>query len=293
MQLSTYLAVAISVGSSNALYQGFNAQVRNSDGSCKKQADWEADFNTTLSLPGNFNSLRLFSSLECDAINLIAPAAIVTGGKVLAGISIQHPELFAVEKQQLLEAVKHHGSEWLAAVSVGYDDLKNSEILSDSLAKKIDDVRGMLYNVTESKTTVPVGHIDSWTAWVDINNAPAINACDFIGTKLNPSLHNNDSISIQDSINVYNDNLNQVREAVASAGSNSSIWITEGGWPSISNPVTEIVPTIEIAQTIWKNITCPLFETNNIFWRSLQHQQESSSLGVLNADGKPLYDLTC
>ncbi|SZF00783.1 unnamed protein product [Blumeria hordei] len=292
MQLSTYLAVAVSVGSSNALYQGFNAQVRNTDGSCKKQSDWERDFNTTLGLPGNFNSLRLFSALDCDAINLIAPAAIATGGKVLAGISIQHAELFAVEKQQLLEAVKHHGSEWLAAVSVGYDDLQNSEILADSLAQKIEDVRGMLQSVAESKTPVPVGHIDSWTAWVDKINAPVINACDFIGTKLNPSLHHNDAISIQDSTKVYNDSLDQVKEAVAATGSNSSIWITEGGWPSIANPVTEVVPTIEIAQAIWKNISCPLFATKNVFWRSLQHQ-ESSSLGVLDADGKPLYDLTC
>ncbi|CAD6506412.1 BgTH12-07338 [Blumeria graminis f. sp. triticale] len=293
MLLSTYVGIAISIGSSNALIQGFNAQVRNTDGSCKTQSDWEADFNTTLSLPGNFDSLRLFSSLECNAINVIAPAAIATGGKVLAGISVQHPELFAVEKQQLLEAVTNHGSEWLAAVSVGYDELGSDEYMSNSLAEKIYDVRGMLSTVVKNKTNVLVGHIDTWTAWINEKNSPVIKACDFIGTKLNLSLQNNDIISIKDSVKAYYDSLDQVRETVAATGSNSSIWITEGGLPAISNPVFEVVPTIEIAQAIWKNIACPLFEIYNVFWRSLQHKQESSSLGIVDAEGKLLYDLTC
>ncbi|CAD6506405.1 BgTH12-07331 [Blumeria graminis f. sp. triticale] len=293
MLLSTYVGIAISIGSSNALIQGFNAQVRNTDGSCKTQSDWEADFNTTLSLPGNFDSLRLFSLLECDAISVIAPAAIATGGKVLAGVTVQYPQSFAAEKQQLLEAVTNHGSEWLAAVSVGYDDLSRNELMSHALAEKIYDVRGMLSTVVEDKKNVLVGHIDTWTAWIDGKNSPVIKACDFIGTKLNLSLQNNDIISIQDSIKAYNDSLDQVRESVAATGSNSSIWITEGGWPAISYPIYEVVPTIEISQAIWKNIACPLFEINNVFWRSLQHQQESPAYGVLNAQGKPLYDLTC
>ncbi|CCU82693.1 unnamed protein product [Blumeria hordei] len=293
MHLSTYVGIAISVGLSNALSQGFNVQVRNTDGSCKTQADWEADFNTVLSLPGNFNTLRLFSLLECDAISIIAPAAIATGGKVLAGVTVQYPESFTAEKQQLLAAVKNHGSKWLTAVSVGYDDLSRNELMSHAMAEKIYDVRGMLSTVVKSKKNVLVGHIDSWTAWVDEKNSPVIKACDFIGTKLNLSLQNNDVISIQDSIKAYNDSHDQVRRSVAATGSNSPIWITEGGWPSISHPVYEVVPTIEIAQAIWKNIACPLFGTNNVFWRSLQHQQESPAFGILDAQGKPLYDLTC
>ncbi|CCU82697.1 CELP0032 Effector like protein [Blumeria hordei DH14] len=293
MHLSTYVGIAISVGLANALSQGFNAQVRNTDGSCKTQADWEEDFNKIRSLPGNFNSLRLFSLLECDAISIIAPAAIATGGKVLAGVTVQYPESFAAEKQQLLAAVKNHGSKWLAAVSVGYDDLSRNELMSHALAEKINEVRGMLSTVVKGRTNVLVGHIDSWTAWIDKKNSAVIKACDFIGTKLNLSLQNNDKISIKYSVKNYFDSLDQVREAVAATGSNPSIWITEGGWPSISHPVYEVVPTIEIAQAIWKNIACPLFTINNVFWRSLQHQQESPAFGVLDAKGKPLYDLTC
>lgn len=231
--------------------------------------------------------------MECDSVNVIAPAAIATGGKVLATVAIQLPEIFAAEKQQLLRAVTNNGFEWLAAVSVGYNDLKDNQFLSNSLAQKIYDVRGMLSTVPKYTPNVMVGHIDSWTAWIDDRMAPVMVASNFIGTNSNISNQNNDIIPIQDNVKEYNTILQQVKQSVAATGSKASIWIMEGGWPSISNPAYEVIPTIDVARSQWKNIACPLFVSDNVFWKSLLHQQESPTLGVLGADGKPLYDLTC
>lgn len=65
-------------------------------------------------------------------------------------------------------------------MSVGSEDLYRKDTDPQTLANKIYDVRGMLGTVGAGK--VQVGHVDTWTAWVDPANKAVIKACDFVGT---------------------------------------------------------------------------------------------------------------
>jgi glucan endo-1,3-beta-D-glucosidase len=65
MRSSTLLALAGSLSSSAAVYQGFNYGSTKSDGSFQYQADYEALFSTAKSLVGTsgFTSARLYTTV--------------------------------------------------------------------------------------------------------------------------------------------------------------------------------------------------------------------------------------
>ncbi|CCU75234.1 Beta 1,3 glucanase/similar to BEC6 and BEC6-2 [Blumeria hordei DH14] len=293
MRLTTCLVVAISTGSTNAYWKGFNAQANKVDGSCKTQADWTSDFNILKSFPGNFNSIRLYASSDCNTLANAVPAAIATGIKVLAGVWTQNENHFEAEKQELLTAVQKYGFDWIAAVSVGSEDLYRAETTPNRLAEQIYDVRGMLSTVPGYSSNIQVGHVDTWTAWVNNVNIPVIKACDFIGTDGYPYFQTNDTNSVQNGNKLFQESLDAVRNSVAAVGSGAWVWVTESGWPTTGNTLNQAVPSIENAQLYWKTVACPLFSSAHTFWYSLQDVGASPSFGVLDANGKPQYDLSC
>ena len=67
MRSSNLFALAASVSTSLAVYQGFNYGPTNSDGSFKYQADYENEFKTAKSLVGTsgFSSARLYTMIVC------------------------------------------------------------------------------------------------------------------------------------------------------------------------------------------------------------------------------------
>ena len=181
MQLLKFLPLVALASPISAYWKGFNLGATiPSTGACKTQADWEKDFNVMKSLPGGFASARVFASSDCNTLANAVPAAIKTGVKILVGVWTQDEGHFDREKQALLAATKNYGKNWIAAVSVGSEDLYRKETSPNRLAQQIYDVRGMLTTVADP--TVEVGHVDTWTAWVDKNNEAVIKACDFVGT---------------------------------------------------------------------------------------------------------------
>lgn len=72
MHTSHLLALALSVATSNAVYQGFNYGSTQSDGSYKEQSDFQDDFKTAKSLVGTsgFTSARLYTMLV-SLLNII------------------------------------------------------------------------------------------------------------------------------------------------------------------------------------------------------------------------------
>jgi len=67
MRSSNLLALAASISTSLAVYQGFNYGSTNPDGSFKFQADYENEFKTAKSLVGTsgFSSARLYTVIVC------------------------------------------------------------------------------------------------------------------------------------------------------------------------------------------------------------------------------------
>jgi exo-beta-1,3-glucanase (GH17 family) len=78
--------------------------------------------------------------------------------------------------------VETHGFDCRVAVSVGSEDLYQGDTTTSTLAQQIYDVRGMLSTVSGYNTSMQVGHVDTWTVWVDSANWAVIEACDFVGT---------------------------------------------------------------------------------------------------------------
>ncbi|SZF05737.1 unnamed protein product [Blumeria hordei] len=292
MHLPAYIITALFFGSTHARLNGFNAQVRTAKGSCKTKADWVADFNTIKSFPGDFNSIRLFSAQDCDALGSIAPAAIATGGKVFAGVSAQNPKIFEAEKDRLIEAVTNYGFGWLAAVSVGSGELDIDAQTADELVEKIKHVRHILSTVPGYTENVLVGHVDSWIAWNQNSNTPVIQACDFIGTNTYPRIQADNSASISGGVQSFYNSFNDMLRRVSETGSRASVWVTEGEWPSAPSPENQRERDVAVAKKNWKIIACEVFRRYSAFWNYLQHQDNPTS-GVLDSKGMPLYDLSC
>ena len=78
----------------------------------------------------------------------------------------------------LQAAIHKHGHKWITAISVGSEDLYRGNTDPNTLAGQIHDVRGM---VRAMGVHAPVGHVDTWTAWVNHANDATTRACDFIG----------------------------------------------------------------------------------------------------------------
>jgi glucan endo-1,3-beta-D-glucosidase len=294
MKTTSYaLALAASIASANAYWSGFNVQSTLADGSCKTQADWEKDFNTMKALPGARTSMRVYASSDCNTLVNAVPAALATGGQILVGVWTEDSAHFEAEKQALLSAVQTYGFDWIVAVSVGSEDLYRGDTTASTLAQQIYDVRGMLSTVSGYSTSIQVGHVDTWTAWVDGANTAVIQACDFVGTDGYPYFQNTEANGIDVSYNLFWESVQAVRDVVNSAHSGIWVWVTESGWPTSGPTENQAVASVANAQQYWSTVACSAFNSGHTFWYSLQDFNASPSFGVVDANYNALYDLNC
>lgn len=294
MKTAAYaLALAASITGTNAYWKGFNVQATMANGACKTQADWEKDFNTMKALPGGFSSMRVYASSDCDTLANAVPAAIATGGQILAGVWTEDNAHFEREKAALLAAVQQHGFGWMVAVTVGSEDLYRGDTNANTLAQQIYDVRGMLSTVPGYSTSVQVGHVDTWTAWVKSENNAVITACDFVGTDGYPYFQNTQSNPIDQGYNLFWDSVQNVRNVVNAVKPGAWVWVTETGWPTTGPTENQAVPSVANAQLYWNTVACSAFNNGHTFWYSLQDFSASPSFGVVDANYNPIYNLAC
>ncbi|KAL3424698.1 glucan 1,3-beta-glucosidase [Phlyctema vagabunda] len=295
MKTASYaLALAATLSGADAYWKGFNiAATRAADGACKTQADWEKDFTTMAALPGGFTSARLYASSDCNTLQNAVPAAKNTGTTLLVGVWTEDAAHYDAEKQALLSAVQTHGFDWIVSVSVGSEDLYRGDTDANTLAQQIYDVRGMLSTVPGYTTNVNVGHVDTWTAWVDPANVAVIKACDFVGTDAYPYFQNTEANGIDVAGDLFFDSLQRVRDTVQNAGSGAWVWITETGWPVTGATENQAVANVANAKQFWDVVGCAAFQQAHTFMYVLQDYNVSPSFGVLDANFNSIYDLTC
>ena len=288
-------------------WKGFNLAGTLPTTGCKTQDDWTHDFTVLQSLPGYFTSARLYAASDCNTLALAVPAAIATNTTLMVGVWTEDNAHFEAEKQALLEVTQAHGADWLIAVAVGSEDLYRGDTDAATLAKQIGDVKGMMCGLGTCDT--PVGHVDTWTAWVNASYNDVIRACDFIGTDGYPYFQ---ASTIQDGYDVFWESVEDTRNMVNAVKPGTWVWITETGWPvSAKMVLNEIrflikyviqvtgpdfgasVPSLPNAQSYWKSVACQAFEEAHTFWYTLQDYTSSPSFGVVDPEFKPLYDLSC
>jgi len=200
MQLTTLLASAAALATAQASYIGFNYGSTFTDGSAKQQSDFEAEFNRAKSLQGTngeFTSARLYTMIQgatADTPISAIPAAINTQTTLLLGLWASAGQAdFTNEVTALTSAINQYGTAFtslIAGISVGSEDLYRvspTGIENDSgaganpadLVNYINQVRSAISGTSASGASI--GHVDTWTAWVNGTNDAVISAVDWLG----------------------------------------------------------------------------------------------------------------
>ncbi|KAL8818652.1 MAG: hypothetical protein Q9223_002766 [Gallowayella weberi] len=273
---------------SAAFWKGFNLGANLPSGACKTTQDWARDFSTLQSLPGYFSSARLFASSDCDTLASAVPAAVSSGTTLLVGVWTENNAHYEAEKAALVKAIQQHGTDWIIAVSVGSEDLYRGDTDAATLARQIKEVKTLLCNL--GSCDIEVGHVDTWTAWIDPKNEDVIRACDFVGHDGYPYW---EGASVQQGLDAFRQNLAKTRSAVDRVKPGVWVWLAETGWPVTGNQVGLATTSSQNAEAYWKSVACEAFQGLHTFWYSLQDYTSSPSFGVVGQDFKPLYSLSC
>ncbi|KAI5919911.1 glycoside hydrolase superfamily [Camillea tinctor] len=296
----------------SASLMGFNYGSTFTTGAAKVQSDFEAEFTTAANLKGTsgFTSARLYTTVQAgtasDPISAI-PAAIKTNTTLLLGLWASGGDTsFANEILALKAAIQQYGDAFTSIVdgiSVGSEDLyRNSPegieagsyvgTNPDTLARYIKDTKDAITGT--GLEGAPIGHVDTWTAWVNGSNQAVVDACDWVGMDAYPYFQNTMANDITESKSLFEEALQKTQ----SASGGKAVWITETGHPVSGDTVGQSVASPENAETYWKTVGCPMFGQMNVWWYTLQDaapDTPSPSFGIVGStlSTTPLFDLSC
>ena len=278
------LALAGAVAFASAqVYRGFNYGSVRADGSAITQADYEREFSTAQKLvdTSGFASARIYTMIQAGTTNSptqAIPAAINTKTSLLLGLFLSSDQaVFNNELAALSAAISMYGQDFIdlvAGISVGSEDLyrispigiKNNAgagVEPTQVAEYIGRVRSLIATTTAGKV---VGHVDTWTAWVNLSNNAVIDASDFIGMDAYPYFQNTMSNAINSGKSLFFEAYN----ATVAVSKGKPVWITETGWP-VSGPTENLaVANIANAEAYWKQVACAVLGNINTWWYTLQ-----------------------
>lgn len=288
MRLLPLLTIASCV-SAQRVYQGFNTGAFFTSSKPKTQSDFEAEFNTAQSLhysPGVFSSARLYTCIQAGTTNTpieAFQAAINTNTSLLLGIWCSGTTSIDNEIAALKSALDKFGTklkDLVVGLSVGSEDLYR---LSESgIANKAGVGAGPSTIVPFIKSArsglagtilsgIPIGHVDSWSAWSNSSNSAVIDEVDFLGTDVYPYYEKDVDNRIENAEQIF-EKLHNKTTAVAGG---KPVWITETGWP-VSGPVSgNATASVDNARTYWDIIACKYLGRSNVWWYTLRDADPS------------------
>lgn len=163
----------------------------------------------------------------------------------------------------------------VVGISVGSEDLYRNSVDGvkanagigtnpDEIVSYINEVRSTIAGTKLSGA--PIGHVDTWTAWVNGSNSAVIDACDWLGFDGYPYFQNTMANSISDAKALFDESVAKT-QAVAKG---KEVWITETGWPVSGKTENLAVANLANAKTYWDEVGCPLFGKTNTWWYILQ-----------------------
>ncbi|KAL9108836.1 MAG: hypothetical protein Q9227_006493 [Pyrenula ochraceoflavens] len=313
MYFSSFLSLAaLASPCLSQAIKGFNTGSTFTDGSAKTQQDFENEFRRAQSLPGasGFSSFRLFTTIQGGTTNTpltAIPAAISTKTNLLLGLWGSAGQTgFDNELAALKSAISQYGQSFadlVVGISVGSEDLyrispTGIENMSgvgagpNDIVNYINQLRSTISGTSLSSKAV--GHVDTWTAWVNSSNFAVTGAVDFVGVDAYPYFQNTEANGINAGSELFFEALN----ATIDNAQGKDVWVTETGWPVSGATSNQAVPSTQNAQTYWDQVGCQLFGARNTFWFTLQDAQPTTpnpSFGIIGSDlsSAPLFDLTC
>ncbi|MCJ1350644.1 MAG: hypothetical protein MMC33_000625 [Icmadophila ericetorum] len=297
---------------SATVYKGFDYGTTFTNGAAKALSDFEAEFTTAQQLVGTsgFSSARLYTMIQGgtqDTVLSAIPAAINTKTSLLLGVwASQNQDGFNNELAALTTAIQQFGAQLgplCVGISVGSEDLYRISPIGienmsgvganpDTIISYISQVRNVIKGT--QLAGCPVGHVDTWTAWVNGTNFPVITASDFLGMDAYPYFQNTE----YNDISVGYPLLFEAYGNTTSVAQGKPVWVTETGWPVSGSTEGNAVPSIQNAQTYWDQVGCALFGNINTWWYALQDAAPTTpnpSFGIVGStlSDTPLFDLSC
>ena len=291
---------------------GFNYGATNSDGSCRGYNDFVNLFNRAKTLAGNhpqFTSARLYTSIQCGtgASPIEAfRAAIDTDTSIMVGLwASAGRDVYQNELNALLGAAQQLGTAFtdrIVGISVGSEDLYRSSPQGvangagvGATGAEIEGYIGWLRDwargtLIEGK---PIGHVDTWTAWILGENQGVAQSVDWLGHNSFPYFEN----TKPNDISLASDNVYSAVAETERIAAGKPVWVTETGWPHFGPQQRDAVASPENARASWENVGCGLFSTRNTYWYTLVDAnagQTEISFGITPLDSAtPVFDLNC
>ena len=312
MLFSTLLGLAASIASVQAVSQGFNYGATHTDGSAMVESDFEGLFKRAQDLQGTsgFTSARLYTMIQggtTDTPSEAIQAAINTKTTLLLGLWCSAGQTTVTnEINALTSAIQQYGSHFtdlIVGISVGSEDLyrvsptgiennSGAGATPDELVSYINQTRSAIQGTGASAASI--GHVDTWTAWVNGSNDAVINAIDWLGMDTYPYFETTLDNPIGQAKSLFFDAYDKSK----SSGNGKEVWITETGWPVSGKTAGQAVPSTQNAETYWQEVACQVLGTYNTWWYTLQDASPTTpnpSFGIVgsNLDSAPLYDLSC
>lgn len=312
MRVSSFLAIgaSFSVVVAQQPYLGFNSGATTVDRKAKKQSDFEKEFETAQKLknsPGLFNSVRLYTNIQPETTDTpieAFPAAVKTNTTLLLGIWCSGTDSIENELNALSKAIEQYGKNFtdlVVGISVGSEDLyrvSESGIRNEAgLGQNADTIVGFIQDTRKklegtALSSIPVGHVDTWSSWANETNKAVVDEVDFLGTNLFPYFEDDKGNAISNVTNVFQNALNSTEKAAGG----KDVWITETGWPVSGPDFGQAKPSLENAKDFWDTIGCTLFGRKNVWWYVLQdaNPDNDAKFGITNdLSTTPQYDLRC
>ncbi|KAF2243208.1 glycoside hydrolase family 17 protein [Trematosphaeria pertusa] len=313
----TLAAAAVLASTANAAYKGFNYGSTFGNGQGKVYADFKYEFEAAKGLPGTngqFTSARLYTMIQAGTTSTpisAIQAAIDTQTSLLLGIWTSAGQtVVSNEIAALKAAASQYGTSFtnlVAGISVGSEDLyritptaiengeTNPGVQPSQLVNYIQQVRAAIKGT--GLAGKPVGHVDTWTAYVNGSNAAVIDNLDFLGVDAYPYWQTQMANSIGNANATFYD---AYRQTVA-VSKNKPVWVTETGWPISGPQQNQAVASANNARIYWEDVTCSLIQGNINLWyytlQDVQYSTPSPSFGIKpGGDLKavnPLFDLSC
>ncbi|KAK4498573.1 hypothetical protein PRZ48_011231 [Zasmidium cellare] len=295
------------------------------DQSAKLEDDFYKEFTAMRQLensPGMFNSVRLYTNIQADteATPILAfPAAIRANMSILLGIWCSGSNNITNELNALNSAINQYGDDFVNAVigiSVGSEDMyriteKGVESQAgvgqgpEMIVKFINDTREAIegtalgkgpndaYYNTCNLTRKPVGHVDTWTAWVNSSNSAVIDAIDWAGVDIYPYYEKDENNTFANAKSLFDDLYNMTLDAIG----DKPVWVTETGWPFTGISWGRGEPSVDNQRDYWREIGCSeLFGRVNTWWYTLRDANAANKQQFAITDDvstTPHFDMSC
>lgn len=306
---NTLLAVAAAAaGAQAAVPQGFNYGSTGANNAPRTTSDFTNLFQQAQGLSGTtgFNSARLYTMIQAGTTNSpisALQAAIDTKTTLLLGLwASEDSNAFKNELAALSSAISMNGlAQYVVGISVGSEDLYRISPTGlsspnagagqepSTLVDYINSVKSLTKGTAFDK--VPIGHVDTWTAWVNSSNSDVINAVDFLGVDAYPYFQNTMANSIDNGQALFQ----QAFGNTQGASGGKPVWITETGWPVSGPTENQATTSTQNAKSYWDSVGCPNFGKVPTFWYTLEDGVSDPTVPSFSVahDGTPLFDLSC